>query len=400
MRIGMILDNEFDGDTRVQNEVLSLTKYGFKVYILCFNHGKKKKLEDFNGATIVRFFFPQVLKNKLRFFNNTFLDAYSYVWSFKIRQFIKEYKISVLHSHDLYMAKSVIVANRKFNLKTILDLHENFPAALKSYTWTKSWLGKLLINPDRWIIKEKKLLKKFSKIILISNEFKEVLKNKYPNLEDKFVVYPNYPNVEKLMDFKIDTNIIPKKDEFIIFYFGGIAERRGIFTLLESLKILLKTSYLFKVLLIGPVDKSDKQKLNSFLKDKAIRNNIIYYSWRDISFLPSYIHVSDVCVSPLIKNDQHESGVANKVFQYMLFKKPIIVSNCIPQQKIVEEEKCGLVFDSGNPKDLAEKILILYKNLPLREEMGENGRKAVLAKYNLNLANKDLVNMYNNLDYE
>ena len=35
-----------------------------------------------------------------------------------------------------------------------------------------------------------------------------------------------------------------------------------------------------------------------------------------------------------IKNEQHESGVANKIFQYMWAGKPLIVSNCLPQQRM------------------------------------------------------------------
>ena len=39
MRIGMILDNEFTGDLRVENEVISLQKAGNKVFVLCLNFG-------------------------------------------------------------------------------------------------------------------------------------------------------------------------------------------------------------------------------------------------------------------------------------------------------------------------------------------------------------------------
>ena len=62
MRIGMILDNEFSGDLRVENEVTSLQNAGHQVFVLCLNYGRKKNYEEFNGAKIVRFKFQRILK--------------------------------------------------------------------------------------------------------------------------------------------------------------------------------------------------------------------------------------------------------------------------------------------------------------------------------------------------
>ncbi len=76
MNIGMILDNEFTGDMRVENEVISLSKAGYKVFVLCFNHGNKKAHEDFHGAHIIRIPLSKFRKNKMKGLVNTFIDPY------------------------------------------------------------------------------------------------------------------------------------------------------------------------------------------------------------------------------------------------------------------------------------------------------------------------------------
>jgi len=400
MNIGMILDNEFTGDNRVENEVVALQNAGYQVFVLCLNYGDKENYEVYNGAIITRIPLSKKIKNKLRFMNNTIFDIYSLFWSAKTKPFIKENSIKILHTHDLYMAKSVILANKKLKIKTVLDLHENYPATLVSYSWTNTFLGKLLVSEKRWRNKEKDFLPKFSKIILLSDQFKDVLSKRYPRLREKFHIYQNYPNINKLVGFKINEQILNKKNDFIIFYFGAIAERRGLFTLLEALKKIIKKSKRYKVLLIGPVDNADKRKLKTYQEDDIIKEHILQYNWKDIKYLPSYISVSDICISPLIKNDQHESGIANKVFQYMLFEKPLIVSNCYPQQKVVEDNNCGLVFESENPNDLAEKIELLYNDDNLRIEMGKNGKNAVLEKYNLEKSSNSLITMYHQIENE
>jgi glycosyltransferase involved in cell wall biosynthesis len=45
---------------------------------------------------------------------------------------------------------------------------------------------------------------------------------------------------------------------------------------------------------------------------------------------------------------------------------------------ITREYECGLVAEPENPEDLAEKILILYRDRDLARRMGENARKAAL----------------------
>jgi glycosyltransferase involved in cell wall biosynthesis len=63
-------------------------------------------------------------------------------------------------------------------------------------------------------------------------------------------------------------------------------------------------------------------------------------------------------------------------------------------QRIVREEGCGLVFESGNAEELAECVIRLHDDPDLRAEMGANGRRAVLEKYNWDAASKELVRMY------
>lgn len=45
---------------------------------------------------------------------------------------------------------------------------------------------------------------------------------------------------------------------------------------------------------------------------------------------------------------------------------------------ITREHECGLIAEPENPQDLAEKILLLYRNRELARCMGENARKAAL----------------------
>ena len=74
-------------------------------------------------------------------------------------------------------------------------------------------------------------------------------------------------------------------------------------------------------LVIGPVDKKDRERFFSKVNSELLAGRIYYIPWIDLSELNSYLDISDICIAPFHKNPQHESGVANKIFDYMLGKK-------------------------------------------------------------------------------
>lgn len=78
----------------------------------------------------------------------------------------------------------------------------------------------------------------------------------------------------------------------------------------------------------------------------------------------------------------------------MLRRKPVIVSSCNSLKRIIEETQAGLVFEAGDDKDFAEKIFTLSNDDSMMEKFGNNGKAAVLNKYNFEEDGKKLVNLY------
>jgi glycosyltransferase involved in cell wall biosynthesis len=277
-----------------------------------------------------------------------------------------------------------------------LDLHENYPVAIQNYLWATKFPNNVIVMPKLWFKIEKKLLKHANKIIVLSEDYKEKLIKNYPYLKyEQFVIFPNVPDLTRFKQRTVQIGSSANSHNVVVLtYFGIISRRRGIHTAIKALKILINSGQNLKLLLIGPIDKKEKNQFSYYLDDLNLKNYIQHIKWIDLDDLPAYMGKTDICISPIIKNDQHESGVANKVFQYMTFGKPVIVSNCKPQAKIIEQEECGVVFDSENPADLAEKIKTLISNTELIKKMGKNAKKAILRKYNTKVMGENLLNIY------
>ena len=117
--------------------------------------------------------------------------------------------------------------------------------------------------------------------------------------------------------------------------------------------------------------------------------------WKDFSSFSSYIYASKIGFSPLLRNVHHDTTYANKIFQYMAFRKPVIVSDSIAQAELIQQENCGLVFENNKSKDLALRILELYNDKVLYNNLSENAKEAIMVKYNWVETSKEMLNFYN-----
>ena len=153
--------------------------------------------------------------------------------------------------------------------------------------------------------------------------------------QEKMVVVPNTVRQSFYKD-AIYSDIIKEKysNKFVVLYVGDTNIRRGMLTAIRATEFLSKQIANFKLVIVG------QNTTDSILKEETKKLNlesfIDFEGWQDVSLFPSYIDASNICISPLYRSIQHDVAYANKIFQYMSFGKPIIVSNAIAQKEIVE----------------------------------------------------------------
>lgn len=88
----------------------------------------------------------------------------------------------------------------------------------------------------------------------------------------------------------------------------------------------------------------------------------------------------------------------NKLFDSLSAGKPIIVNSPGWTKDLVEDYRCGLFVDPKKPEDLASKILFLFENPEVCEEMGVNSRKVAESKYDKSILCKKFVDVVEKLN--
>ncbi|MDY0202376.1 MAG: glycosyltransferase family 4 protein [Tenuifilaceae bacterium] len=397
MNIGMILDNEFTGDQRVENEVMSLINAGFNVFVLCFNYGNKAPLEQMFGGTIVRLPISLFKKNKMKGLDVSVVNLYTHFWSKKIIQFVKKYQIDVLHAHDLYMFGAAFKANKKLQqaLPVVGDLHENYAAALKQYKFANTFPGKYIVSIPKWEKTEVSWVKKADYLITVIEEAKV----RYENMgipEEKIFVVANYVNTEVFLAPPTDYEIINRfKKNFVVLYSGGFDLHRGLDTLIRAIPLVKEKIPDLKLVLVGTGRNLDDLKTLADTLD--VSNWVSFVGWQSSELLKSYVQASNVCAIPHLKSVHTDNTIPHKIFHYMILEKAVIASNCNPLERIVKETQAGLIFNSGDEESFASKLIYLYENLSETNKMGARGKKAAQQKYNWDNTSKNLVRLYENI---
>lgn len=394
----MILDNEFTGDMRVENEIIALRNIGFEVYLLCLNHGGKKNIEDYRGAKVIRINIPIWLKKKMKGLTNTIIDLYTWYWSREIKKFVKKRKIDVIHVHDLYLVGAAINAKKKLksDVKIVADLHENYPEALKHYKFTKTFPGKYLISIPKWEKTEIVWLNQVDYVITVIEEAVE----RYSKLgvpREKLTVVANYVNENEFTKYSLNDEILKKfKDRFVISYLGAFDSHRGLESLISAFKILGDKNINANLVLVG-AGKNAKDLLRLAI-DLGVDDKIYFEGWQRAENLPSYISISDICVIPHLKTEHTDNTIPHKLFHYMVMEKTVVASNCKPLERIINLTNCGMIYESGNANSLAEKIQNLISDPNLCISQGKNGKKAVEDEFNWNSTSKKLIDIYSQIE--
>lgn len=387
LKIGMIFHGPFPTHPRIENQALHLVGKGNEVHLFCVSYEKhkdsKKKVELYKGIRIHRYFLSRWMY-KLSALAYSF-PLYHYLIRPKLADFIKNSEAEVIHLHNIYLGNPILSLTQKMELPLVLDLHENVPEIMKHYPHLKSGLGKLLINPSKWKKKEEELIKKANKVIVVTQGAKNEILDRVETDAEKILILPNFTNPSFKKQTYSDELINRFKDKFNVIYVGDTGERRGLESIIKAIPKIVKEIPEFNLLIIGS-SKNDN-KLKAIIQNMDLNNYVSMEGWQPEKLLADYIHLSDVGICPILRNIHHDTTYANKLFQYAMLGKPILASDCPDQKDLIENEGWGLVHEANNSDDFCSQLIKLYKDPNLRQELGNNGAKAVESKYNFEASN-------------
>jgi glycosyltransferase involved in cell wall biosynthesis len=100
---------------------------------------------------------------------------------------------------------------------------------------------------------------------------------------------------------------------------------------------------------------------------------------------------SDVMIALYDPKLWNNITLPNKLFEAMMCGVPLITNI---SSEVVKEVGSGIIVQYDNAQQIKEAIVALRDNLSLRQNMGLNGRKAFIEKYNWSKMEDELFKLY------
>ena len=351
-------------DTRIfHKECISLVNNGFNVYLIVADDLGNEIKDDINIFDVGR----DQRGRFIRFIKTTR----------KVYKKAIQIDADIYHFHDSELILFAYILKLK-GKKVIYDVHEDLPRQLLS----KPYLGAITKRLLCFLIEkvENYFASKFTAIITATS----FIRDRFLKINSESIDINNYPLLHEFEDF----SSFKKQNE--VCYVGGLSEVRGIFELVKSLNYLDS----IRLNLGGSFNDSSFEKKTKSLKSWSKVNELGFLDRDKIRDVYSKSKIGLVTLYPVIN---YVDALPVKMFEYMACGLPVIASDVPLWKQIIDENKCGICVSPYNSEDIANTIDKMVKNPALLKEMGANGRKAILSKYNWSFEESKLLKLYENL---
>ncbi len=288
-----------------------------------------------------------------------------------------ELNADIYHLHD----PELLAISRKLKKHgkiVVYDAHEDLPLQLMSKHWIpklfRNFVSKLTSKFLKWKIKP------MDGVVAAT----PIISAKMANINTNTINVCNYPLLNELKF--VDENTQKKN---IVCYIGGLFQSRGIFQMLDAVKNMDIELHLAGA--FSPASLENEVMLHPAWK-KVIFHGFL--NRKEVYQLMSNSIAGLVLLLPL---QSYKDSLPIKLFEYMSAGLPVICSDFPLWQSIVNDAKCGLCVDPLNPTEVSNAINYLKNNEDKAIQMGENGKKAVLLKYNWTIEENKLIEFYQKL---
>ena len=267
--------------------------------------------------------------------------------------------------------------------RVVFDAHEDVPSQLLDKPYLSPRSARLLSRAYRML--ERSALRRFDGVLAAT-----------PFIRDRLAAHNalvvdvnNYPRTEEFTTPAPDVMNSPARDSFC--YVGSISAIRGIRELVGACTLLRTPA---RLALAGSFAEAE---LEAEVRRHPGWRRVDALGHLDRGGIAGVMERAFAGLVTLLPTASYREALPVKMFEYMAAGIPVIASDFPLWRDIVEGSRCGLCVDPRDPAAIAAAIDHLAAHPRQAREMGANGRRAVLARYNWENEEAKLIAFYADL---
>jgi glycosyltransferase involved in cell wall biosynthesis len=184
-----------------------------------------------------------------------------------------------------------------------------------------------------------------------------------------------------------------------VVYAGRIGPGRGIRLLVRAAG-LLRARRPLTLVLAGPIDDGfDRLLDDAIAQAKLTEGSVERLGPIAHGDVPRLLAGAAACVAPASpdETDRPLAGFPTKLLEYMACRRAVVAPRRAAVEEIVRDGVDGLLFDPGDPDDLAAKLGRLLDDERLRDRLAEAGYERVRARHPASATRRLLLEAYGQL---
>lgn len=181
------------------------------------------------------------------------------------------------------------------------------------------------------------------------------------------------------------------QDKKLILFFGQIKKVKGVDVLLKAYTKVREKIADTQLVIAGSPWKMETGELEKIIHQHHLEKDcVLNFSFIPNELVPYYYKATDLVVLPYRKI--YSSSVLTRSLDY---GAAIITSDLDTFRRIIVPGENGLLFQSENDTDLAEKIIDLLQNPSLIETLRANAKKTIEDNFSWQVIGRQMNNIYN-----
>jgi len=195
---------------------------------------------------------------------------------------------------------------------------------------------------------------------------------------------------------RFDWDDLPRSGPPRILYVGSIDPGRGVRVLIRAMANIVREVDA-RLVLAGSMAPKFDQTLKDGIRELGLEDKIDVLGPVDHDQLPTLLATATVCVVPAASDLTPNPTVVypTKLLEYMACRTAIVAPRRDTITQVVENNHEALLFEPGDPIDLARKVLRLLGEPALRDKLAQSAYERVRKDFTASAARRALRKAYN-----